>query len=79
MSNYFKIARRPYGDKSWDLAYYMDDFFDKHQYGVQFSDGTVLTPDKITETLDTIPDAFGLIVRAYNSHPAFAARKCKEL
>lgn len=35
MSDYVSIAKNPH-TKRWEPAHFMDDYFDKHVYGVQF-------------------------------------------
>jgi len=45
MSNYFTRAIRPYGTEFEDVIM-IDDYFGKHEYGVQFSDGQVYSPEE---------------------------------
>jgi hypothetical protein len=53
MSSYFKLAKRPY-DKTWDVAFFIDDFFGHYAYGVRFSDGVVLRMEEVTEVIDGV-------------------------
>lgn len=53
MSNFKKRTRHPYTGM-WELASYVDDYFGKGKYGVQFGDGQIIDPEKIwMETNDT--------------------------
>lgn len=64
MSSYYAITKRPYGDERWDVAYWIDDYFGRHRYGIMFSDGVILkdTEHDLTR-IDTMDPA--AIARAY--------------
>lgn len=52
MSNYLRITRNPIS-KKWETAFWLDDHFGNHNYGVEFEDGKVYDPRKIKlETKD---------------------------
>ncbi len=40
MSNFVRMTKRP-GTDRFELAIWLDDFFESHAYGVQFPDGTI--------------------------------------
>lgn len=48
MSNYMKVTRNP-ATKAFETAYWMDDYFGKHRYGVRFDDGGVYMEDTFTD------------------------------
>ena len=57
MSNYIMLTKRPYGHQQWDFAYWMDDFFGHHHYGVKFSDGVILDADNVKLETQNVPIA----------------------
>lgn len=46
MSSYYRDTKHPLTGKV-ERAYWIDDFFGRHRYGVQFSDGRVFRPSEI--------------------------------
>jgi hypothetical protein len=55
MSNYLQTTKNPLTGK-WEVARWIDDYFGRHQYGVEFEGGTVVAPDfqkNFPDTSDT--------------------------
>lgn len=48
MSNYIKVTRNP-ATKVFETAYWMDDYFGRHRYGVRFDDGGVYMEETFTD------------------------------
>jgi len=55
MSNYLKQTKHPITGE-WHEAMWMDDYYSRHHYGVQFPDSKIFNPDKTKlETRDDEP------------------------
>ena len=46
MSNFTKTTKNP-DTGEWEKAFWIDDYYGNHHYGVRFEDGTVVDPDLI--------------------------------
>lgn len=46
MSNYFTKARRK-GKKDWENVIMLDNYFGRHQYGVEFKNGEILKEEDV--------------------------------
>lgn len=46
MSSFIRNTKNPETGK-FEPAYWLDDYFGNHKYGVKFEDGTVYDPDKV--------------------------------
>jgi hypothetical protein len=46
MSNYKTIARRK-GQKDWEEVNMLDNYFGRHQYGVEFKNGEILVEREV--------------------------------
>lgn len=59
MSNYIRWTQHP-DTGHWHNAYWIDDHFAPHHYGVKFNDGTIQDPSKkdmpTVETVEEIPE-----------------------
>lgn len=51
MSNYIAEAIHPVTGKV-EKATFLDDYFGRHQYGVQFDDGTVYRPEQVSAAVE---------------------------
>lgn len=46
MSSYLKKTKHPITG-IWEMAYWMDDYFGQHLYGVRFADQLVFNPEMV--------------------------------
>ena len=52
MSSYIKLTKHPETGK-WEQAYWLDNYYAPHHYGVRFPDGKMYDPETINlETKD---------------------------
>ena len=51
MSNFVRNTRHPETGK-FEGAFWLDDYFGRHHYGVKFKDGTVVDPEKVDLEID---------------------------
>lgn len=45
MSSFFKITKHPITN-NWEAAFWIDDYYGLHKYGVKFLDGSVFNPEE---------------------------------
>lgn len=46
MSSFKKLTQNPL-TKKWEMAWWIDDHFGSHLYGVKFPDGTIYNPEQV--------------------------------